>query len=164
MCIRDRLTVARVIKRVQSHSAIMLYLPTVSETGKQYIEREFLFDIVNTIDPTFFRDALAELEARRGKKAAEEESSLIEIDKNLFELLQQCQSRMSGSKLAAGKRAMHALTNLSKVRKTPQRNPVQELEVELKPKPKLSDDGWYENHADLFKEVTKNLKARKRFE
>ena len=32
---------------------------------------------------------------------------------------------------------MHALTNLSKVRKTPQRNPVQELEVELKPKPKL---------------------------
>ena len=74
----------------------MLYLPTVSETGKQYIEREFLFDVVNTIDPNFFREALAELEARRGKKAAEEEKSLVEIDRNLFELLQQCQSRMSG--------------------------------------------------------------------
>ena len=45
-------------------------MPTVSETGKQYIEREFLFDVVNTIDPNFFRDSLAELEARRGKKAA----------------------------------------------------------------------------------------------
>ena len=48
----------------------MLYLPTLAETGKQYIEREFLFDVVNTIDPNFFRDSLAELEARRGKKAA----------------------------------------------------------------------------------------------
>ena len=56
------------------------------------------------------------------------------------------------------------MTGLSKVRRTPKRNPVQELEVELRPKAKLSDDGWWENHADLFRETTQALKARKRFE
>ena len=52
------LTVARVIQKVKDHEAVMAYLPSVSENGKQYIERGFLFNIVNTIDPKFFQAAL----------------------------------------------------------------------------------------------------------
>ena len=87
MC--PELTVKRVIKLVKDHASVMEYLPTISEEN-WYIEREFLFDIVNTVDPRFFKDALAELESRRGIKAAEAEKQLVEIDKNIYELLQQC--------------------------------------------------------------------------
>ena len=62
----------RVIKYIKDHAEVMAYLPTVSDNN-QYIEREFLFDVVNTIDPKFFKDALAQLEQRRGVKAAEAE-------------------------------------------------------------------------------------------
>ena len=65
------LTVARVIKMIKGHDTVMEYLPNVSDE-KPYIEREFLFDIVNTVDPLFFENALAQLEARRGFKAAEQ--------------------------------------------------------------------------------------------
>ena len=57
---------------IKSHDTVMEYLPNVSD-DKPYIEREFLFDIVNTVDPLFFKSALAQLEARRGLKAAEQE-------------------------------------------------------------------------------------------
>ncbi len=53
------------------------------------MERDFLFAIVNTIDKNYFRESMAEIEMRRAKKAAQGEQGLIEIDSNLFELLQQ---------------------------------------------------------------------------
>ena len=158
------LTVARVIKMVREHKSVMQYLPTVSEDGKQYIERDFLFDIVNTCDPKFFRDALAELEARRGAKAAEEQKSFVEIDSNIFNLLQQCQSRLTGSKMASSKRAMHALTSGAPMRQKPKRTPVQELEAQLRPAPKLSDEKYSQNVYDMFvQETTQILQAKRRF-
>ena len=60
---------ARVIKMVRSHPTVMEYLPSVPDDGKAYIEREFLFDIVNTVDSQFFKTALAQIEVRRGFKA-----------------------------------------------------------------------------------------------
>ena len=75
---------------------------------------------------------------------------MVEVDKNLFELLKQCQSRMSGSKLVAGKRAMHALTSFSKPRKAPQRAPVRELDVMLAPAPKWSESNYIREHEKLL--------------
>jgi hypothetical protein len=43
----------------------MKYLPDLPANGKLYIERDFLFTIVNTIDRFYFREAMAEVEARR---------------------------------------------------------------------------------------------------
>jgi hypothetical protein len=45
----------------------MKYLPEPSVTGKHYVERDFLFCVVNTIDRNYFREALAEIELRRQK-------------------------------------------------------------------------------------------------
>ena len=73
----------------------MDYLPGLTENGKQYIERDFMFGIVNTIDRNYFREALAEIEVRRTNKAVKGEEGLIEIDEQIFCLLEQVQSRMS---------------------------------------------------------------------
>ena len=94
----------------------MRFLPEISDTGKYYIERDFLFAIVNTIDRNYFREALAEIEVRRAKRAMQGDEGLIEIDKNLFGLLEQVQSRMSANKIVAIKRTIHSLTGLMKPR------------------------------------------------
>ena len=87
MC--SELTIERVLNSVEGHRKIMRFLPDVTDNGKQYIERDFLFAIVNTIDKNYFRESMAEIEMRRAKKAAQGEQGLIEIDRNLFGLLQQ---------------------------------------------------------------------------
>ena len=64
----------------------MRFLHEISETGKLYIERDFLFAIVNTIDRNYFREALAEIEVRRAKRPMQDDEGLIEIYKNFFGL------------------------------------------------------------------------------
>ena len=44
------LTVANVMQQVKAHQQIMVYLPGFKEGAKKYIERDFLFFIVNIID------------------------------------------------------------------------------------------------------------------
>jgi len=61
------LTVDKVLQQVKAHKEIMRYLPELSVTGKQYVERDFLFCVVNTLDRNYFREALAEIELRRQK-------------------------------------------------------------------------------------------------
>ena len=61
------LTVDKVLQQVKPHREIMKYLPEPSVTGKHYVERDFLFCVVNTIDRNYFREALAEIELRRQK-------------------------------------------------------------------------------------------------
>ena len=56
----------------------MMYLPDSAE--EHYIERDFLFTIVNTCDRLYFKEALAELEVRRAHKAKQDAESFIEID------------------------------------------------------------------------------------
>ncbi len=68
MC--PELTVERVFKQVQGRREIIRFLSDVTDNGKQYIERDFLFAIVNTIDKNYFRESMAEIEMRRAKKAA----------------------------------------------------------------------------------------------
>ncbi len=92
MC--PELTVERVFKQVQGDTEIMRFLSDLTDNGKQYIERDFLFAIVNTIDKNYFRELMAEIEMRRAKKAAQGEQGMIEIYKNLFGLLQQIYSHI----------------------------------------------------------------------
>lgn len=78
------LTVERVLKLIKGHKQLVAYLPDISEKAKQYIERDFLFTIVNTIDRKFFKEALAEIEARRAERTQEAEQGYVEIDPHLF--------------------------------------------------------------------------------
>ena len=100
------LTVERVLAQVRAHREIMQYLPDLPEKGTPYVERDFLFTIVNTLDSRYFKAALAELEHRRALRAKSEQDAMIEIDSNLLNLLEKVQSRLSGQKLVASRRAM----------------------------------------------------------
>ncbi len=44
------LTVENVMKQVKAHQQIMGYLPDFKDGAKNYVERDFLFCVVNTID------------------------------------------------------------------------------------------------------------------
>ena len=81
MC--PELTVERILKQVKDHKEITRYLPRIDEKGKQYMERDFLFSIVNTIDRRFFKEALAEVNARRLRNQ-DREQGFVEIDPSLF--------------------------------------------------------------------------------
>ena len=63
------LTVDKVLQQVKPHREIMKYLHEPSVPGKYYVERDFLFCVINTIDRNYFRKALAEIELRRQKKS-----------------------------------------------------------------------------------------------
>lgn len=93
MC--PELTVDKVMMQVKEHNQVMAYLPDLPLNGKLYVERDFLFAIVNTVDKNYFREALAEIETRRTTAYGQPGSGLIEIDKDLLELLESMQSRMS---------------------------------------------------------------------
>ena len=82
-------TIKRVMKQVQGHREIMHFLSDLTDNGLQYFERETLFAIINSIDKNYLRESIAEIEMRRANKAAKGEQGLIEIDRNLFGLLQQ---------------------------------------------------------------------------
>ena len=78
MC--PELTVHKVMMQVKEHHQVTAYLPDLPENGKLYVERDFLFAIVNTVDKNYFREALAEIELRRTAGYGQPGSGLIEID------------------------------------------------------------------------------------
>ena len=121
------LTVEKILQRVQPYKEIMQYLPDPPEKGKYYVERHFLFTIINTLDRRFFKEALAEIGEHRAHKREEEDKGCVEIDSHLFELIEQCQSRMSGQRLAASKRTMNALRSQHVRQETPKRPAVLEF-------------------------------------
>ena len=77
------LTVERILKQVKDIKEITRYLPRINESGRQYMERDFLFSIVNTIDRKFFKEAVAEVNARRLRNQ-DQEQGYVEIDPSLF--------------------------------------------------------------------------------
>jgi len=44
------LTVKKVMQQVKAHQQIMVYLPDFKDGARNYIDRNFLFCVVNTID------------------------------------------------------------------------------------------------------------------
>ena len=66
---------------------IKLYLPDESELTPKTAPKEFLFTIVNSLDPHYFPKCLQEIEESRSKQLSEQKSELIEIDPAFLELI-----------------------------------------------------------------------------
>lgn len=60
------LTVKRVIELIVNLPDLMVYLPDKDELTPQRTPRDILFTIFNTLDPSFFPDALKEIEDLKG--------------------------------------------------------------------------------------------------
>ena len=69
---------------------------------------------------------------------------------------------MTGPKLAQSKRTMHALTALHKRRKIPTKAEIADLNVQLRPTPKLSDDRP-SLHDAFFGEMSQIVNAKRRY-
>ena len=83
------LTIEKVLAIAQQHDSIMQYIPDLKDEGNQYIERQFLFTVVNTCDREFSRSAIAELEQRRSIKVRQDlAENYVEIDQSLLNLIE----------------------------------------------------------------------------
>lgn len=56
------LSVAKVYEIAKKVPKIMQYLPDIDKPSAKKINRAFLFNIMNTIDPNFFNRAVSEIE------------------------------------------------------------------------------------------------------
>ena len=61
------ITVERVMTVVKGCREILDYLPDLENIKAKHMDRQYLFDVVNTLEPTYFKRCLAELsEINRG--------------------------------------------------------------------------------------------------
>ena len=136
------------------------------QTSKSYIERGFLFAIVNTCDRDFFPNAIEELESLRLNARREKVvDQTIEIDSHLIRILSQLNSRLSPRKALNSKRTMSSLLKSTKKRRSPaQRESPAALNTKIEPK--ISAYGLDEPAGERFayKGDPKNPLKRMRFD
>ena len=100
-------------------------------SGKQYIERDCLFAIFNDFDKTNSDNQKQRL-IWAGLKGFLGKQELIEIDRNLFGLLQVVQSLMNSLKYASIKITIHSLKGMIKPSKSKPKLGVMSLDVQMK--------------------------------
>lgn len=82
------LSVSRILKKLKAVPEIMQYLPDYEEGCEKRLDRDFLFSVINKLDPDFFKRANRELDTRAEKKVAiDNPDAVLEIKKDLLEVL-----------------------------------------------------------------------------
>ena len=76
-----------VLGHVIERPEIMIYLPDVKNINTKAMDRTFCFNIVNTVDPNFFSEAVEYYEQLKKEKARKDYSSTITIRRELYELI-----------------------------------------------------------------------------
>ena len=84
--------VARVEQMKRENTAlksetVKRYLPDESELTPKRTSREFISAIINTLDPTFFEEAINRAETLRKEKKGDSSSQMIEIDESMLAIL-----------------------------------------------------------------------------
>ena len=84
-------------------------------------DKQFIFDLVNTIDPDFFSAALRELEEYRFRKLqlCEKKDEVIEMDTEMYELFGQMQSVTITTGKSSNSQGKRVLKTESRKRKRP---------------------------------------------
>ena len=87
------ISVQKVYEKVKSNDLIMSYLPDFKPEEiqpKHALDREFFFNVINTLDPDFFPSAIESIEEQRleARGAGKPENLQVEIIPELFDLVQ----------------------------------------------------------------------------
>ena len=64
----------------------MRFLSSVNINGKQFIERDFLFTFINTIDTNYFHQSMAEIDIRKNKRATWMSKNWLRLKESLWSL------------------------------------------------------------------------------
>ena len=80
------LTAKGLIKEALKDPIIKRYLPDLGE--KSIINKEFLFNIINTVKPHFFPQNVEELMIRKQEKLAEKKQKFMMVTNHIYSLIQ----------------------------------------------------------------------------
>ena len=97
---------------------ILRYLPNQRLDGEPTCDREFLFTIVNTLEPDYFPSQLSAVEEEKKLKMQSQVSDVIEVKPEILELINAFDFPMQKVPKGSG-RALGLLKMGAKKRKTP---------------------------------------------
>ena len=123
---RQYITVKRVVQQVKNNTVYMQYLPDHPASAG----RAFLFNIVNTLDPEYFRRATHEVDKRRISKATKEKEEQIEVHPDMMAILEKYTPMSEDRRASSQSLAMLKLG--AKKRRKPERKEVPELNAKIK--------------------------------
>ena len=113
-----QLTYTRVMDYCNERQNILRYLPNQRLDGEPTCDREFLFTIVNTLEPDYFPSQLSAVEEEKKLKMQSQVSDVIEVKPEILELINAFDFPMKSSS-KGGTRALCMLKAGAKKRKTP---------------------------------------------
>lgn len=67
------LSIERVLAIAYQSEKVKMYLPDEEDVSAKRMNRDYLFNILNTIDPLFFKSAIREVEGMRNSQILKEE-------------------------------------------------------------------------------------------
>ena len=112
-----QLTTAKVLDYVKERPDVMRYLPNFRLDGEPTVDREFMFTVLNTLEPDYFPAQLEAIEHERKQRIQTEEDDVIEVRPEILELLDAFDMQKTASRGSA--RALCMLKKGAKKRKTP---------------------------------------------
>lgn len=80
-------TVERVLEIALKDKTLSQYLPDEADLVNGYIDREFLFSLVHTLEPSFFKRAIAEYKAATAANKVEKKEDQVEVSKEMMDIL-----------------------------------------------------------------------------
>jgi hypothetical protein len=128
----EGLTVKNVLDKVYKVPDVRKYLPDYEEPEK-FIPRDWLFAIVNKLDPTFFKRAAAEVSEKR-KKPQEEETKVttMTVQPDLLKIIREARQHTQVKDTHGTQRALTSLLASKKKRKRREmEEPINGLKTEL---------------------------------
>jgi len=92
------------------------YLPDYDEEPEKKIPREFLFSIVNKLDPTFFSRAAKELAPKKKTANDDEKIRTLKIQPELMNILREANDALRLNRNANSSRALSSMLTTTKKR------------------------------------------------
>ena len=132
----SELTMKRVLNEIKVHTSLLEYLPDASELNEKTVERSYLFNLVNTLDGTYFPALIDELE--KLKEAGGKKQEFVEIDHKLHSLLESVYTK---SRRASSQRSLGVLKVNATQRKAPivRKTQLREFQTKLDPASTVDD-------------------------
>ena len=120
------LTTAKVAEYCTSRPEIVRYLPHIRLDGEPTVDREFLFSVLNTVEPDWFPAQLASIEKKRKEHALSKQENVVEVRPEILALLDAFDGLPTTQKSKGSARSLCFLKRNARSRKTPKNTGVQD--------------------------------------
>lgn len=130
-----QISVDKVLKIVRKNKEMSQYLPDYEEGESKRIDRDFLFALVNKMDPDFFARANKQIEQRAlNKLNVKKPAQTLKIRSELMSVLQQAKSMNTSNKSKSSERALVSMLATTKKRKRADMQSEDDLDLTFMPK------------------------------